>query len=232
DDAEIGTEPVAERLLERLRTVADDDDARRLEPEAKRLSREERAVPVRALTADELAARDDERRSRPACARQAAARTRLKPRTVTITARPVGKTRRCPFRVSVRWRGAPARTHMRFPHSEIACLPGSSVPAQSSLPLAEFRYTSRRHPPPTAFRTRCAETGTARCFFVAGGFELSRFAMCPLCEPPNFHARMKSATTATIPPTVSTTTRESTCRSVRPAVDRRGRATGSSSPTT
>ena len=45
--------------------VADDRDPRRLEPERERLAREERAVQVGALAADELAARDDDRGPRP-----------------------------------------------------------------------------------------------------------------------------------------------------------------------
>ena len=52
--------------LELVGAVADDRDPRRLEPERERLAREERAVQVGALAADELAARDDDRRARPA----------------------------------------------------------------------------------------------------------------------------------------------------------------------
>src|SRR5205823_1826666 len=144
DDAEVGAKPLAKRLLELLRPVADDRDARRLEPEPQRLARKERAVAVGALAADELAAGDDEGGPRPAGPAQAVARTRLKPWTVTTTARPSGNGRTLPFRGTWMLCGAPATTHIRFPHSETACLPGSSLPALRSLPLGELRSTLSR----------------------------------------------------------------------------------------
>ena len=55
--------PRPERVLELVRVVADDRDPRGLETEGERLAREERAVQVGALAADELAAGDDDRRA-------------------------------------------------------------------------------------------------------------------------------------------------------------------------
>ena len=66
DEHRVGAvERVAERRLELLRRVADDRDARRLEPEPQRLAREERPVQVGSLAAHELAARDDDDGARP-----------------------------------------------------------------------------------------------------------------------------------------------------------------------
>src|SRR5581483_4089043 len=70
DDAELGFEAQRERPRELVLPVADDLDARRLEPERQHFSREVGAVQVGAVAADELAARDDDDRAR---ARQAAA---------------------------------------------------------------------------------------------------------------------------------------------------------------
>ena len=64
DEAHIGLEAFAEGGLELGRVVADDRDARRLETEAERLLRVERAVEIGSLAAHELAARDDDRGAR------------------------------------------------------------------------------------------------------------------------------------------------------------------------
>ena len=64
DEARVGFQRVSERRFELGGVVADDRDPRRLEPVAKRLGREERAVPVSPLAADELAAGGDDRRPR------------------------------------------------------------------------------------------------------------------------------------------------------------------------
>ena len=61
DEARVGFQPVSQRRLELGRVVSDDRDPRGLEAVAKRLGGEERAVPVGALAADELAAGDDDR---------------------------------------------------------------------------------------------------------------------------------------------------------------------------
>ena len=58
--AEIRPEPVRERRRELLGPVAHDDDAVGLEPEACELLREERAVQVATVAADELASGDDD----------------------------------------------------------------------------------------------------------------------------------------------------------------------------
>ena len=64
-EAELGCEPLGESGLELIRTVADDRDPSRLEPELERLGGEEGAVQVRAFASDELAPRDDDRGPRP-----------------------------------------------------------------------------------------------------------------------------------------------------------------------
>ena len=64
DEAEVRLEPLPERLLEILRAVADDRDPLGVEPEPHDLGGEEGPVPVLAVAADELAARDDDRRPR------------------------------------------------------------------------------------------------------------------------------------------------------------------------
>ncbi len=66
DEAHVGAHPLPQRLLELRGRVADDRDPRRLEPEPQRLAGVERAVAVGAVAAYELAARDDDRRPRPA----------------------------------------------------------------------------------------------------------------------------------------------------------------------
>ena len=60
DEARLRLQPLPQRRLELLGSVADDRDPRRLQPEAERLPREERPVQVGALAAHELAARDDD----------------------------------------------------------------------------------------------------------------------------------------------------------------------------
>ena len=65
DDAEIGLQTLAERGRELAGRVTDDRDPRRFEAERKELAREERAVQVGALAADELATGDDDRGAGP-----------------------------------------------------------------------------------------------------------------------------------------------------------------------
>src|SRR5581483_5930765 len=64
DEACLRGERLRKGRLELPRIVADDRDPRRLEAVAERLAREERAVQVAALAADELAPRDDDRGAR------------------------------------------------------------------------------------------------------------------------------------------------------------------------
>ena len=64
DDAEIGLEPVAERRLELLGSIADDRDARGIEPEREHCVREKRPVAVVAVSAHELAPGGDDRHPR------------------------------------------------------------------------------------------------------------------------------------------------------------------------
>ena len=63
-DEQVGPQPVAQRVFELRLRVADDLDPRRLEPARQQLAGEERTVAVGALTADELAAGDDDDRAR------------------------------------------------------------------------------------------------------------------------------------------------------------------------
>src|SRR5213076_1678848 len=81
DEAEVGIEAVAERVLQLVLPVADDLDPRRLEAESKRLACEERAVAVRPVAADELAAGDHE--GRPPADQGQAPVVALRPRAVT-----------------------------------------------------------------------------------------------------------------------------------------------------
>src|SRR5581483_1363542 len=64
-DAQLGLEPLPQRGGQLARRVADDGDARRLDAERQELAGDERAVEIRALAADELAPRDDDRSPRP-----------------------------------------------------------------------------------------------------------------------------------------------------------------------
>ena len=66
DEADIGLEALPQGGLELRRVVADDRDARRLEPEPESLLRVEGAVQIRSLAPDELATRHDD-----GCARAA-----------------------------------------------------------------------------------------------------------------------------------------------------------------
>src|SRR5439155_9981805 len=67
DEQQVGlAQPDRERLRELFGAVADDRDPGRLEAEAHQLGGEEGAVEVVPVAADELAARHDDRRARPA----------------------------------------------------------------------------------------------------------------------------------------------------------------------
>ena len=92
DEAEIGLEALRECALEILDAIADDRDTSRVEPEAHDLRREERPVAVLPLAANELGARDDDRRPRAA---QDVARVIL--RAVTTNVVPAGRSTRLPF---------------------------------------------------------------------------------------------------------------------------------------
>src|SRR4029453_16258175 len=63
-EAEIPSQPICEGAPEGRGTGSDDRYPPRVEPEALSFCREERAVPVLPVTADELATRDDDRRPR------------------------------------------------------------------------------------------------------------------------------------------------------------------------
>ena len=74
DEAEIGLEAFLEGASESLDTVSDDGDPGRIEAEPHCLGGEEWPVPILAVTAHELGARNDDRRPRTA---QAVARVIL-----------------------------------------------------------------------------------------------------------------------------------------------------------
>jgi hypothetical protein len=65
DEAQVRRQALGERGLELVGPVADDRDPARLQAESERLGGQERAVQVRALAPDELAAGDDDRGARP-----------------------------------------------------------------------------------------------------------------------------------------------------------------------
>src|SRR5581483_5007126 len=66
DEQQVGAQTVPDRLPQLGGAVADDRDRARLEPERDRLASVERPVQVGTLAADELAARDEDGRARPA----------------------------------------------------------------------------------------------------------------------------------------------------------------------
>src|SRR6187399_223587 len=98
DEAEIRLKPLTQRALELLGVVADNRDPRRLETQPQQLLRQERAIPVGPIAADELAAGGDDE---PARAGQAAG------------AIPCGVTRYVPPRL--RLTGFPFSAMERFP---------------------------------------------------------------------------------------------------------------------
>jgi hypothetical protein len=63
DDAEIGLERLAERCLQLLFSVTDERDAVGLDSSLQEFAGEERPVAVGALSADDLASGDDDRRA-------------------------------------------------------------------------------------------------------------------------------------------------------------------------
>src|SRR5439155_8787156 len=202
--AEVGVEARAERRLELLLPVPDDQEARRLEPERERLAREERAVEVRPLAADELRPGDDEDRAGP---RQAEGRTcpvavirrRLGP--VVLGSRSVWW-----FTITRRFSAEPALIQTVRAGKSRAGRPGSSVPWKSSRPVGEPRCTSSRDAPRTALITsRLAGVRCAR--FVVAVWRFGIFCGPP--EPPNFHAANTSAVTTAIAPSVTSTTLDS-----------------------
>src|SRR5256714_12362458 len=62
DDAEIRLQTRAQRRLELLRRVADDDDLRRIDAQGDELAREKRTVQIAAVAANQLAAGNDDER--------------------------------------------------------------------------------------------------------------------------------------------------------------------------
>jgi len=121
DEAEVRLQPFAERRFQLGGVVADDRDPRRLDAQPQQLRGQERAVPVRAVAADELAAGGDDE---PARARQAAGEipcrvTRYVPPRVRLTS--------LPFRAIERLPGFPKLIQSRLATNRWAW-PSSSVP--------------------------------------------------------------------------------------------------------
>ena len=116
-----------ERLLERVphfvRPVADDRDPLGLEAEPEHLAGEKRPVAVLALAADELAARDDDRR--PRASRHYDAGTIR--REVTTKDVPAGRSTRFPLRRTRTFCGSASASWSRFASKRLLC-PCSSVP--------------------------------------------------------------------------------------------------------
>src|SRR5207244_8704648 len=136
DGAEIGAEPLAQRTLQLGRVVADDLDPGRLDPQPQQLLGQERAVPVRPVAADELAAGDD---NDPAGARQPVLGATVTPREVTstITDRPPpGSVTGFPLTAALTLPGLPKLIHNRRATKRwnwSSC----TVPVTRVLPLAE-----------------------------------------------------------------------------------------------
>ncbi len=118
DGDELGVrDGLAERPLELDRIVSDDVDAHRLEPEREQGAREERAVQIRALAADELAAGDDDRGPGP----------------FRGQARSAGKTRFAVTKIPCRFTAGVSFT--RFPFSFTITFLGVRTWSHSTLPV-------------------------------------------------------------------------------------------------
>ena len=122
DEAEIGLEALRERTLEILDAVAHDRDTSRVESETNDLRREERPVAVLPLAANELGARDDDRRPRAA---QDVARVIL--RAVTTNVVPAGRSTRLPFTRTATLSGSASASCSERPSNAFRW-PCSSVP--------------------------------------------------------------------------------------------------------
>ena len=122
DEADVGVLRGTKRRLEVVRVVPDDHDPLRHETERERLAGVERAVPIGALAAHELAARDDDDRARP----RAHPLTAVAPDTVSARP-PGGNTYRAPFTFTTTLRGRSTESDSDFFVNRWVC-PFSSVP--------------------------------------------------------------------------------------------------------
>ena len=190
---QVGVEPVPQRRLELVRLVADDRDPRGLDAEREQLSREERAVQVGPLAADELAAGDDDRR-----ARRASSAARGEPAGVTsVSARAAGAATALPFSVDEHvLRGADVEPE---PLARTRCVcPCSSVPWRGRLParrrVRTIRYElpRRRAQDEPASDAACGFCGRAAALAVSCPWQV-RDLLAAL--PPNRQAAMTSAVT-------------------------------------
>ena len=114
DEAEVRVEGLTERTLEIVDGVTDDRDRRRLETEANRFCREERAVAVLPLSANELRAGRDDRRPRTA---QDVARTILCEVTTYVV--PLGRSIRLPFSRTTTFCGFASASCRLFPSNDL-----------------------------------------------------------------------------------------------------------------
>ena len=122
DEAEIGLEAFGERTLEILDAIAHDRDSGGVESEPHDLRGEERPVAVLPLAANELGARDDDRRPR---AGQDVARMIL--RAVTTNVVPAGRSTRLPFTRTATLSGSASASCSERPSNAFRW-PCSSVP--------------------------------------------------------------------------------------------------------
>ena len=148
DEAEIGLEPFPERPLEIVGPVADDRDPFRLEPEPKRLRSEKGAVLVLAVPADQLAARDDDRR--PRAAHEGAVAIL---RAVTTNEVPAGSSTRFPFTRTRTFSGFLSASRRPRPVN-VFFWPRSSVPLYSGSRVTRAGRTSIHESPAAARTTR------------------------------------------------------------------------------
>ncbi len=126
DRAERRSQPFPERAFQLVRAVADDHDPGDLEPEPDQLAREERPVAVGELSANELAAGDEDGGARP---RQPTVDAGAIPLGVTMktpTSTP-GAGLRFPLSFQVRLAGWPTFSHSFRARKRCVC-PCSSVP--------------------------------------------------------------------------------------------------------
>ncbi len=108
-DAELGgAECLGECVRELFFFVADDRDPGRLDTVPEQLVRQERAVQVASLAADELAAGDDDE---PARARGHTAGRMARGVTISVFTPPTGRRRVCPFRMVTRFSGRSSVIH-------------------------------------------------------------------------------------------------------------------------
>src|SRR5205807_8023577 len=139
DEDGVCRERVAERRLELGRSVPDDCDPCRLEPEPQRFARQERAVEIGAVAAHELAPRDDDDDAGPA---QPPARTVFVGVTTTFRFRRAGSETGLPPSLNRTPVGRRTYSQKRLPITNSES-PGRRGPWKTMCPAADRRRTSR-----------------------------------------------------------------------------------------